>query len=123
MNLPYTDDGYYLFDYPNGSPHTYTSVHSISEPMKRISRFLYGNWPSGKLKSFLSGEFYGSGSAQYSDYLGNRHERKVFVENRVWQITDNISGFSSSFSIKSYVPGNKIIVSGNKLFRFPTFSF
>lgn len=65
-----------------------------SEPMKRISRFLYGNWPSGKLKSFLSGEFYGSGSAQYSDYLGNRHERKVFVENRVWQITDNISGFS-----------------------------
>ena len=36
MNLPYTDDGYYLFDYPNGSPHTYTSVHSISEPMKRI---------------------------------------------------------------------------------------
>ena len=32
-------------------------------------------------------------------------------------IEDNISGSSNSFSIKSYVPGNKIIISGNTLFR------
>ena len=36
MNLPMTDDGYYIFDYPNNQPHTYTSVESISSPMERI---------------------------------------------------------------------------------------
>ncbi len=41
----------------------------------------------------------------------------VDISNLSGNIEDNISGFSSSFSIKSYVPGNKIIVSGNKLFR------
>ena len=41
----------------------------------------------------------------------------VDISNLGGNIEDNISGFSSSFSIKSYVPGNKIIVSGNKLFR------
>jgi len=36
MNLPMTSDGYYIFDYPNESPHTYTSVEYISAPMERV---------------------------------------------------------------------------------------
>ena len=36
MDLPMTNDGYYIFDYPNESPNTYTSVESISRPMERI---------------------------------------------------------------------------------------
>ena len=39
MNLPMTNDGYYIFDYPNDKPHTYTSVESISSPMERIFWF------------------------------------------------------------------------------------
>ena len=50
MNLPYTDDGYYLFNYPNGSPHTYTAVESISTPLFmgpgcKIRQFLLGLHP------------------------------------------------------------------------------
>ena len=36
MNLPLTDDGYYLFDYPNDRPHSYTSVQYKSAPMERV---------------------------------------------------------------------------------------
>ena len=36
MNLPITSDGFYLFDYPDNRPHTYTSVDYISSPMERV---------------------------------------------------------------------------------------
>ena len=41
----------------------------------------------------------------------------IDIANFDLNIEDNISGSSNSFSIKSYVPGNKIIISGNTLFR------
>ena len=41
----------------------------------------------------------------------------IDIANFDMNIEDNISGSSNSFSIKSYVPGNKIIISGNTLFR------
>ena len=41
----------------------------------------------------------------------------IDISNLGGNIEDNISGSSNSFSIKSYGPGNKIIISGNKLFR------
>ena len=41
----------------------------------------------------------------------------IDIANLYGNIEDNISGSSNRFSIKSYVPGNKIIISGNKLFR------
>ena len=65
-----------------------------SEPMPRISRFLFSEWPSGRLISFVSKKSLISASAKYSDYLGRSHERKVSIENRTWTITDNISCFS-----------------------------
>ena len=39
MDLPTTNDGYYVFDYPNNRPHTYTSVEYISSPMERVFWF------------------------------------------------------------------------------------
>ena len=36
MDLPITDDGLYVFNYPNNAPHTYTSVEYISSPMERV---------------------------------------------------------------------------------------
>ena len=36
MPLPITEDGYHIFDYPNGRPHTYTRVDYISSPMERV---------------------------------------------------------------------------------------
>ena len=36
MNLPLTTDGYYVFDYPNGKPSSYTSVEYKSTPMDRV---------------------------------------------------------------------------------------
>jgi hypothetical protein len=36
MNLPINNDGYYVFDFPNNSQSSYTSVEYISTPMERV---------------------------------------------------------------------------------------
>ena len=58
------------------------------------------------------------------DVISLKHSDANEIQNTIIEIAnfdvnieDNISGSSNSFSIKSYVPGNKIIISGNKLFR------
>ena len=58
------------------------------------------------------------------DVISLKHSDANEIQNTIIDIAnfdvnieDNISGSSNSFSIKSYVPGNKIIISGNKLFR------
>ena len=39
MDLPITDDGLYVFNYPNNAPHTYTSVEYISQPIINYSTY------------------------------------------------------------------------------------
>ena len=58
------------------------------------------------------------------DVISLKHSDANEIQNTIIEIAnfdenieDNISGSSNSFSIKSYVPGNKIIISGNTLFR------
>ncbi|MFL2815088.1 MAG: secretin N-terminal domain-containing protein [Candidatus Puniceispirillales bacterium] len=58
------------------------------------------------------------------DVISLKHSDANEIQNTIIDITnldvnieDNISRSSNSFSIKSYVPGNKIIISGNTLFR------
>ena len=58
------------------------------------------------------------------DVISLKHSDANEIQNTIIEIAnfdvnieDNTSGSSNSFSIKSYVPGNKIIISGNKLFR------
>ena len=58
------------------------------------------------------------------DVISLKHSDANEIQNTIIDIAnfdvnieDNISGSSNSFSIKSYVPGNKIIISGNTLFR------
>ncbi len=58
------------------------------------------------------------------DVISLKHSDANEIQNTIIDIAnfdvnieDNISGSSNSFSIKSYVPGNKIIISGNQLFR------
>ena len=58
------------------------------------------------------------------DVISLKHSDANEIQNTIIEIAnfdvnieDNTSGSSNSFSIKSYVPGNKIIISGNTLFR------
>lgn len=81
-------------EYFSGISSHNTIQFNDSEPMPKLSRFLFSEWPSGRLISFTSKKLRMSTSAKYSDYLGRSHERKVSIENRTWTITDNISCFS-----------------------------
>ena len=86
MNLPYTDDGYYLFNYPNGSPHTYTTVESISKPMERIF------W--GSPDSFYVEHMYhvfGEPIANYSTYTSSDSTSRRLVYVYQPHINDTLS--------------------------------
>lgn len=86
-----------------------------SEPMPRLSRFLFGNWSKVKHYSFNSDNKSTAASAKYIDYAGRSHERTVSVENRVWTIIDKISGFSNSAILRWRLGKSKWTTQGNQV--------
>ena len=71
-----------------------------SEPMPRLGRFLFGEWPETKYWEFKYDKKSTTVSAKYTDYLGRSHMREISVENRVWTINDKISGFSDCATLR-----------------------
>ena len=86
MNLPMTSDGYYVFDYPNDAPHTYTSVESISAPMERI----YWGSPDSFYVEFMYQTF-GEPIANYSTYASSDSTSKRIVYVYQPHINDTLS--------------------------------
>ena len=86
MNLPYTDDGYYLFNYPNGSPHTYTAVESISTPMERI---FWGSPDSFYVEHMY--HIFGEPIANYSTYTSSDSTSRRLVYVYQPHINDTLS--------------------------------
>ena len=86
MNLPMTEDGYYLFDYPNNRPHTYTSVESISAPMQRI---FWGS-PDSFYVEFMY-QIFGEPIANYSTYTSSDSTSKRLVYVYQPHINDTLS--------------------------------
>ena len=85
-----------------------------SNPMPRLSRFLFGEWPKAKHYSFNSDNKSTTVSAKYTDHLGRSHERMVSVENRVWTINDKISGFSNCAILRWRLGKSEWTVKGNQ---------
>jgi len=85
-----------------------------SNPMPRLSRFLFGEWPKVKHYSFNSDNKSTTVSAKYIDHLGRSHERMVSVENRVWTINDKISGFSNCAILRWRLGKSEWTVKGNQ---------
>jgi len=85
-----------------------------SEPMPRLGRFLFGNWPKVKYYSFNSSGDSTAVSAKYVDNAGRSHEREVSVKNRVWTINDKISGFSNFAILRWRLCKSEWIVKDNQ---------
>jgi hypothetical protein len=86
-----------------------------SEPMPRLSRFLFGEWPKVKHYLFNNDNRSLIVSAKYIDHLGRSHERTVSVENRVWTINDQISGFSDHAILRWRLGKSEWAVKGNQV--------
>lgn len=86
-----------------------------SEPMPRLSRFLFGNWSKVKHYSFNSDNRSTTVSAKYIDYVGRSHERDVSVKGRVWTINDKVSGFSNFAILRWRLCKSEWMVKGNQV--------
>ncbi|MEA3587667.1 heparinase II/III-family protein [Pseudidiomarina sp. 1APP75-27a] len=67
------------------------------DQMPRLSRFLLGAWPKSRKVNFIPASKGGSGefAAQYTDYRGASHYRKVKLSQTRLIISDQVSGFEN----------------------------
>jgi hypothetical protein len=99
MNL-LRDAGTYSYNCPEPRQHYFSSVEAHNtiqfdgqDQMPKLSRFLYGHWPRVLIKkddglSFISAEF--------NDWWGCFHRRRVSVTHTGFVVNDSISDFSKS---------------------------
>ena len=102
-------------DYFPGIESHNTIQFDKSEPMPRLSRFLFGNWPtveSIEWKTDVRETFWSGG---YCDYLGRKHSRKVQLTERAWKIEDKVSGFSVCAVLRWRLIPTDWVLGDNKL--------
>jgi len=87
-----------------------------SEPMPRLGRFLFGEWPETNYYEFKCDKKSTTVSAKYTDYLGRSHIREISVKNRVWIISDKISGFVDSAILRWRLHKSDWAINGNQVF-------
>jgi hypothetical protein len=64
------------------------------EPMRKLSRFLYGDWIQGECDAAVAQSADGiSWPARYRDAFGATHLRRIHAQGRSWRIADEISSF------------------------------
>ena len=98
MNLPSTIDGYYLFDYPNNSPHSYTAVESISKPMERI---FWGSTDSFYVEHMY--HIFGEPIANYSTYTSSDSTSRRLVYVYQPHIGDTLSVYGCIYGQDDYL--------------------
>jgi len=88
-----------LIDFKSVKAHN-TLAFDGQEQMPRLSRFLLGKWIEpdsiGSIRRTEKGQ---SWKATYRNYLGNRHERRIFNEGDNWFIEDHFSGGAEGISV------------------------
>ena len=91
----YNTDSKWL-SYFSGTASHNTVQFDGRDQMPRVGRFLFGAWPKGIFDSeILCDDDLLSWSASYWDFRGCQHKRTIKVENKVWQIIDEIDGFEN----------------------------
>ena len=86
-----------------------------SEPMPRLGRFLFGEWPKVKYQKFRHDKSSTTITTKYTDYLGRSHTREVSVESRVWIINDKISGFLDYAVLRWRLQKSDWVINGNRV--------
>lgn len=87
-------------DYFSGIKSHNTIQFDNDEPMPRLSRFLFSEWPQGKLLSQKQSNEASYSSVEYTDSNNRNHKRQVTLQNRTWVITDVISNFSNLATLR-----------------------
>lgn len=93
-----TDSGSYSYNsirhyYYSGVESHNTIQFDNRDQMPRLSRFLYGSWPSSskvETKTYENKLYY---SSSYSDFEGARHRRSFSVNEKSVDVIDEISNF------------------------------
>jgi hypothetical protein len=91
----YNTDAKWLSYFPGVESHN-TIEFDHSEPMPRLSRFLFGAWPEIDFQEWNVTDNVTRWSGGYQDYLGRSHQRIVQLNGRIWQINDQISGLKDN---------------------------
>ena len=75
------------------------------EPMRRIGRFLYADWPHASADAAVHhADGCASWAASYSDYRGMRHKRLVEAGGGRWRVFDEFGGFSQVATLRWHLP-------------------
>tara|TARA_A100001015_G_scaffold243134_1_gene277972 strand:+ start:6119 stop:7954 length:1836 start_codon:yes stop_codon:yes gene_type:complete len=88
----YSDD----FEHPNTEYFSGVECHNTIQfdgfqQMPRLSRFLFGAWPSPLIKNFYESEENNSFESSYKDHNGNTHRRTINHGNSFLEVEDKIS--------------------------------
>jgi lipopolysaccharide/colanic/teichoic acid biosynthesis glycosyltransferase len=75
------------------------------EPMRRIGRFLYADWPHASADAAVRhADGCASWTASYADHRGMRHKRRVEAGDGRWTIGDDFAGFSQVATLRWHLP-------------------
>jgi hypothetical protein len=110
----YNTDVKWLNYFPGVESHN-TIEFDRSEPMPRLSRFLFGKWPEVDSQEWVVSESETRWSGGYKDYLGRIHHRTVQLDGRKWQIEDIVSGFTSSAILRWRLIPAEWVLDGEKI--------
>jgi hypothetical protein len=110
----YNTDAKWLCYFPGVESHN-TIEFDHSEPMPRLSRFLFGEWPEIDFQEWNVAENVIRWSGGYKDYLGRSHQRTVLLHGREWQIEDTVSGFTECATLRWRLVPSDWVLDGQKL--------
>ena len=85
------------------------------EPMRKISRFLYGDWIKPKINNVSFNENVDIINATYKTYFGASHNRNVSLSDDNLVVTDNLDSFQESAILRWRLIPGKWAISNNKI--------
>ena len=80
------------------------------QPMRKLSRFLYGDWIQTKVGNLNLGKNESSVEASYKTYLGAEHNRALSMNASSLTVVDKVFGFSEKATLRwRLAPGDWIL--------------
>lgn len=84
------------------------------EPMRRLGRFLFADWPDAdSVDEPVADDMGISFSAGYRDYRGITHRRSVAGHAGCWTVTDWIGGHGDSAELRWHLPAQRVEQTAN----------
>lgn len=111
----YNTSPQWLAYFPGIASHN-TIQFDNGEPMPRLGRFLFGAWPEVSNTSFEHTDEIVSWRGGYTDYRGCRHDRRVEVTGRTWEIEDSVKGFREKAVLRWRLAPGEWVIDGSAVY-------